>query len=60
MDQDQIIKALRLIQRWLADGDFVMANLDLKHLLNTIDPTPPPGDQLFNDLAAALRPEIDF
>ncbi len=38
MSQDQIIKALRLIQRWLADGDFVMANLDLKHLLNTIDP----------------------
>jgi hypothetical protein len=58
MNQDQIIKALRLIQRWLADGDFVMANLDLKYLLNTIDPGP--GDQLFNDLAAAVRPEIDF
>tara|TARA_R110000824_G_scaffold12273_1_gene53893 strand:- start:1286 stop:1468 length:183 start_codon:yes stop_codon:yes gene_type:complete len=60
MNQDQIIKALRLIQQWLDDGDIIEARLDLKHLLTTIDPTPAAGDQLFNDLAAALRPEIDF
>ena len=62
MDNDQIIKSLRLIQRWLADGDVIEATLDLKHLLDTIDPDYREDtmmDQLFNDLAAAVRPEID-
>jgi len=59
MDNDQIIKSLRLIQRWLADGDVIEATLDLKHLLDTIDPDYREDtmmDQLFNDLAAAVRP----
>lgn len=62
MSQDQIIKCLRRIQRWLADGDVIEATLDLKHLLDTIDPDrrDEEMDQLFNDLASALRPDITF
>lgn len=63
MNHDQIIKCLRRIQRWLADGDVIEAANDLKHLLDTIDPDYREEtmiDQLFNDLAAAIRPELDF
>ena len=63
MNHDQIIKCLRRIQRWLADGDVIEAANDLKHLLDTIDPDYREEtmiDQLFNDLAAAIRPEHDF
>lgn len=60
MEPDQIIKCLRRIQRWLADGDVIEATLDLKHLLDTIDPDYREDtmmDQLFKDLASALKPD---
>ena len=60
MSQDQIIKCLRRIQRWLADGDVIEATLDLKHLLDTIDPDYREDtmmDQLLKDLASALKPD---
>tara|TARA_R110000824_G_scaffold8808_6_gene40054 strand:- start:991 stop:1179 length:189 start_codon:yes stop_codon:yes gene_type:complete len=62
MNRNQIIKSLRLIQQWLADGDVIEATLDLKHLLDTIDPDHKDEemDQLFNDLAAAVRPDTNL
>ena len=60
MEPDQIIKCLRRIQRWLADGDVIEAALDLKHLLDTIDPDYREDtmmDQLLKDLASALKPD---
>ena len=60
MEPDQVIKCLRRIQRWLADGDVIEATLDLKHLLDTIDPDhmDEEMDQLFNDLADSLKPDL--
>ena len=62
MNRNQIIKSLRLIQQWLADGDVIEATLDLKYLLDTIDPDHKDEemDQLFNDLAAAVRPDTNL
>lgn len=60
MDNEQVIQCLRRIQRWLADGDVIEATLDLKHLLDTIDPghMDEEMDQLFNDLADSLKPDL--